>query len=363
MVIIQQRFRIVFVSPGPQAQGGIAMVVENYRKSSFWQRHECSHFGTCSGSKSRAFSAAYTLFSLLKFTFQIIIRRPRAISVHVSSGTSFYRKSLFALCSRVLRVPVIFHIHPSHFYEFYNNGSSLNRSYIRWILEMGAGLVFLTEGMANKFKSRFPTLDIDVVPNPVPVVDYQSEPRAPMKGNHTLLFLGWITKSKGVFDIVEIIGDVAEHYPDVRFVFAGNKEVGGLRELIQARKLQKNTEVLDWVETEEKLRLLLNSRIILLPTYTEGIPNVLLEAMASGLPAITTPVGGIPSIFEESVNGYYVSPGDKDQLRETVLKLLGDDADCERLSRATLLKSRNYDVEVIGRRLEALYDDFLETMH
>ena len=65
-----------------------------------------------------------------------------------------------------------------------------------------------------------------------------------------------------------------------------------------------------WVDPQERERLLNESDVFALPSYIEGVPMALLEAMASGLPSITTPVGGIPDVFTHGAEGFLVQPGD-----------------------------------------------------
>lgn len=355
---MQHHFRIMFIYPGPRALGGITAVVDNYSKSTFSRQYGCTYFGT-STEGGRGAKFAYTLLKLLGFLFLVTVKRPEVVGIHTGSGISFIRKSLFGLSARMLGIPVVYHVHPSHFYDFYVSRRSLKKVYVRKVLASSEALVFLTEEMANNFRREFPDKKIFVLPNPVDAHAYQVVPRSPMEKNYTLLFLGWIIAGKGVYDIVDVMHDVIEEYPTVQFIFAGNKEVGTLRTKIRECGVEMNASVLGWVEREEKIKLLRSSRLLLLPTYTEGIPNVLLEAMASGLPAITTPVGGIPSVFNEGTNGYYITPGNKDALKAMILRLLGDDLECERLSRATQAASCEYDVETVGAKLEKIYRTIL----
>lgn len=356
---MQHLMRIIFIYPGPLALGGITAVVDNYSKSAFSRQYNCAYFGTSTES-GHCGKFVYTLLRLFNFLFLVTVKRPGVVGIHTSSGMSFLRKSLFGLAAKSLGIPVVYHVHPSHFYDFYVSGNSLKKAYVRKNLALSDALIFLTEDMAFKFRLEFPNKKIFVLPNPVNVDEYQSVPRSTMERNYNLLFLGWIIAGKGVYDIVDVMRDVIEEYPSVQFIFAGNKEVEILRAKIRESGVEKNASMLGWVEKDEKIKLLRSSRLLLLPTYTEGIPNVLLEAMASGLPAITTPVGGIPSIFSEGTNGYYVTPGNQVDLKTMVLRLLNDDLECERLSRATQTASYEYDVETVGSKLATIYSTLLQ---
>lgn len=351
---------VVFISPGPFSRGGISKVIENLQYSNFLKRSLCIHFGTTRDYLPFLLKLPYFLSRFLLFFNFLISHKIKLISVHASSGSSFYRKVGYILLSRMFKVPIFLHIHPSHFYDFYLSCGYLTRKVVCFAFNISTGVIFLTQDMARKFSEIYPKNKIHVLANPVHVELFQSVERFNMKGNHTLLFLGWIIPGKGVYDIVDIIPEVVNDFPDVKFLFAGNKEIDKLKSLIQDRGLKPHAKVLGWVEGETKIQLLRSSRLLLLPTYTEGIPNVLLEAMACGLPAITTPVGGIPSFFQEGVNGYYVRPGDKEGLRNLISSLLYDDDECTRLSVATSRSaSERFDVNIIGRELEQIYRPYL----
>ena len=83
-------------------------------------------------------------------------------------------------------------------------------------------------------------------------------------------------------------------------------------------------ELLGWVGPEAKVQTFLNCEIYTLPSYNEGLPGSVLEAMAAGKPIVTTPVGGIPEAVEEGENGYLVNPGDVDQLAARLERLCSD---------------------------------------
>ncbi len=88
-----------------------------------------------------------------------------------------------------------------------------------------------------------------------------------------------------------------------------------------AAPLGDRVRVLSWIDAHERDRLLAESDVFVLPSYAEGVPMSLLEAMAAGLPSITTPVGGIPDVFTHGVEGMMVAPGDAGQLRAAMSQL------------------------------------------
>jgi glycosyltransferase involved in cell wall biosynthesis len=214
--------------------------------------------------------------------------------------------------------------------------------------------------MKNNFSSLLAGTELAVVPNPVNTKIYRCTDRPKFSDNFRILYLGWIVEEKGVYDIVDIVPDVLKLYPKSLFLFAGSKETLALQKIIENRGLTEHARVLGWVDGIDKQELLCTSRLLVLPSYTEGIPNVILEAMASGLPVITTPVGGIPSIFQNERNGSYITPGNKKELKNAIFQYFKDDEKCERVSRLTSEFARDkFDLEIIAERLRSIYINYV----
>jgi len=352
--------KIFFLSPGPTSKGGISAVVENYRKSNIWKSVKCIHYGSCALSENFILKNIYSLFKLMCFPIRIFLFRPQIISVHCSSGGSFYRKSGYILIAKVFFRKVVLHVHPTHFVDFYLKRGFLVKHFINFILRLCTKVIFLTKESAVFFRNIIHDLDTDIVPNPVDCNYFKSNLTKVFRANYEILYLGWIIPEKGVFDIVDVLPEIITEFPNVNFIFAGNKQIERLESEIIQRKLGQYTQVLGWVDGPRKKELLLNSRMLLLPTYSEGIPNVLLEAMASKLPAITTPVGGIPSVFEEGINGLFISPGNKSELVAAILKLLRDDNLCAEISASTYHNAiSKFDIEIVGDKLYLIYSDLI----
>jgi glycosyltransferase involved in cell wall biosynthesis len=353
-----KNINILFVAPSETCQGGISAVVSNYKHSSFWSRYNCFLYVTSIESNMRLYSLTYQVLRLIWFLPFILINRPAVISVHTASRNSFYRSFLYILLAKIAKIPVVLHIHPAFFYDFYQQGGSVRKYLIHTAGKFSDKIVFLAPIIRDKFLSIFNNEKLLVIPNSVDVSAYQ-DLRTDSERKYQLLFMGWIVKEKGVYDIVDVIPDVAAHFPDVQFVFAGNKEVELLQKKINKRGLNSLARVDGWGSGQKKIDLFLNSYCLLLPSYTEGIPNVILEAMASGLPVVTTPVGGIPSVVQEGVTGLFVTPGNKTELKNAILKLLKDDQLWEKMSKEALNQAyESFDIEVIGSKLENLYKNY-----
>jgi glycosyltransferase involved in cell wall biosynthesis len=131
-----------------------------------------------------------------------------------------------------------------------------------------------------------------------------------------ILFVGRLSPEKGIRELVEATRGL-------NLVVAGD---GPLRSLVP--------DALGFVPHDEVKRLLARAAVIVLPSHREGLPMVLLEAMAHGRAVVATPVGGIPSLVEDGVTGLLVPAGDATALREAIERLLADPALRKRLGEA-----------------------------
>lgn len=353
----RKKHRVLVVGPGANCKGGITTVIRNYGKSSFWAEFGCVHFSSTRDG-SQAEKLVYVIHRCVVFLWVILTEGPTAISLHTSHGSSFYRKMFYLVVSRILRIPVVLHIHPAGFMDFYRRGSRLRQWLVRLAARLSNRVVFLSALQMEAFAEIFPKDKLIVVGNPVDVSAFSSWHSDWCREPCQVLYLGWIIREKGVYDLVDAIPEVARQYPRASFVFGGTKEIERLDRLIAQRGLGAHAKVAGWVEGEERLRLLHTSRMLILPSYSEGVPNVLLEAMAAGVPVIVTPVGGVPSIVQDGMTGIYVQPGDIGAIAEAICRLLGDSEECQRLAdNAHREVARRFDIEVIAGQLRQIYGD------
>jgi glycosyltransferase involved in cell wall biosynthesis len=174
--------------------------------------------------------------------------------------------------------------------------------------------------------------------------------------------MGWIIREKGVYDLVDAIPAVIKAIPGTRFVFAGNKETERLATMLRERGLESVATVAGWVSGNEKLALLRDSHLLVLPSYSEGVPNVLLEAMASGLPVLTTPVGGIPSLVDNGKTGLFTAPGDVAALTSNTIKLLADPDLRQQLAVAARARiEASCSLERVGHLLSDTYARYIDS--
>jgi glycosyltransferase involved in cell wall biosynthesis len=116
--------------------------------------------------------------------------------------------------------------------------------------------------------------------------------------------------------------------------------------------LQPLIDHLGPVSLEERLAFFKRADVFVLPTYAEGTPISMLEAMAAGLPVVSTPVGGIPDVVEDGVEGFIVKPGDVEALADRLARLINDPERRRRMGRRAQDKVRPFNWDVVLPQLE-----------
>lgn len=194
------------------------------------------------------------------------------------------------------------------------------------------------------------------IPNGVDLDRFvQRPPRQGLKGP-IITFVGRLDRYKGVDFLLEAFKRVITQNSNSRLLIVGTgPDETLLKDKTVRLHLEENIQFLG--KREDVFSLLLDSDIFVLPTLSEGMSNVLLEAMACGLPVVTTSVGGNCDLISNGHNGLLVPPGDSDALGEALIEILHDAALAGRLGdEARKTVQENYSLEFITDRYLALYN-------
>ncbi|HTX06113.1 MAG TPA: glycosyltransferase [Steroidobacteraceae bacterium] len=323
---------VLMVGTDLAGMGGVRTVVEGYIEGGLFQRIDCAYVAThCYGSNSRKVRAALT--GWLRAAARLCTLDAPLVHAHISPGASFWRKSVVCLLARIARRPYILHVHGGKFEEFYARCSPPARRLVRTMLVKAALVIALSEAWRAILERLAPQARIIVLPNAVslPPMDELSRlaDREP-----TLLFLGDVLEHKGAFDLARAFARVATRFPQLKLVLGGAGAIAAMRRLSAQLGLEGRIECTGWLESARKRAELAGATIFVLPSYIEGMPMALLEAMSFGLPAIATAVGGVPEVITPEVNGLLVAPGDIEALAAAIARLMSDPRLRQRLGAA-----------------------------
>ena len=307
---------VLMLGTGFSTRGGIASVVSTYRDSGFLDA-EHVHYLPTHGDGSVVYKMILAGSACIRLCYQLCRYPYRLVHVHLSSGSSFWRKQMLLSIVRMFGKPYVLHLHGSEFREFYDACSNSRQQRVRSVFDRAAAVVVLSGSWQRWVQSISRNPLVEVIPNAVPVPSKVSARPA-----RRLLFLGRLGERKGIYTLLEAVARLKETFPDMHVVCAGDGDVEAVRQHVQSSGLQAQVSVPGWVDGDARTRLLDDASVFVLPSHNEGLPMAILEAMAAGLAVISTPVGGIPDAVLEGVTGTLVPPGDVDALVTALEPLL-----------------------------------------
>ena len=175
--------------------------------------------------------------------------------------------------------------------------------------ERASGILSVSKALADEMVAMgIERKKISVVYNGVDHQKFGVETTAPLNGDY-LLYVGNLKHDKGVIELIKGFAKVSDNYPALNLVYAGSGvETKRLEELSKQLKITDKVQLLGSIEHHKLPALIAHAKALVLPSYNEGVPNVVLEAMACGTPVLATNVGGIPEVVDEKTCGTLIKP-------------------------------------------------------
>ncbi len=343
------------VGPDRGVHGGISAIVNCYYEAGLDRQVDLKYIGTMKegsrGKKLFVMAAAY-----LRFVFAL--GRYDIVHVNASSDNSFMRKSFFIKAAKRHNKKIVLHQHGGDFKNYYANQiSEKRRRYIDGILEMADVMLVLTDSWKEYFGKLTDIGKIRVFPNGIVTSGLEGG----TAGEHSLnkiLFLGRICKDKGIDELLEAVDQIHSKNPDVRLYIGGIFEEA--RYEGEIKKRSEYVKYLGWISGDEKKKYLAECGILALPSYYEGLPVTLLEAMLNGLVAVTTNVGGIPQVVTNGQNGIMIEPKNAEELCAALEDVIDRKVDVPSIlvnGKKTVME--NYSVEKSVKNLVSVYEKLI----
>lgn len=345
------------LSIGPEFKnhrGGVGAVIEGYSKNM-----DPFHFYCTYKSTNKYGAILYSLFKLSCFPFYLLFNKQfKIVHIHGASKGSFYRKYFIFFCSKLIfRKKIIYHVHGGGFHNFYVKSNSLTKFLVSQFLNHADVTICLSKSWEKYFSTNFEPKRLVIVPNFIQkncsLKSYKKE------GKVIFLFLGKVVATKGIYDFIEVIKELLITY-DNKFELwvGGNGEIQFLENLIKENKLEPYVKYLGWIKGDRKEEILKASDIYVLPSYKEGLPVSILEAMSYGMPIISTKVGGIPELVKDNVSGILIEPGDKKALKSAVEIFLTDKNQIKTMGKESYsIVNNNFTTEIALTKVNQIYED------
>ena len=349
--------RVLMVGPDRGVHGGISAIVNNYYEAGLDEKVDLKYIGTMrEGSRGKKLLIAATAY----FKFLCALGSCDVVHVNASSDSSIMRKSFFIKAAYRHNKKIVLHQHGGDFKNYFENQiSEKRRNYLRGILDMADVMLVLTDSWKQYFSGLTDSGKIRVFPNCVAVKTDEGFAESIRQGRdmNKLLFLGRICKDKGIDELLKAVSEIGREHKDVRLYVGGIYEEESYRKQIEGNDL---VEFLGWISGKDKEKYLGECGIFVLPSYYEGFPVSVLEAMANGCVVVASEVGGIPDVVTDGKNGVLVVPKDTEMLKKAVLKVMEDESFAAELRVNAYKKVReNYSSSVSVEKLVNIYNSLL----
>ncbi|MCF0062685.1 glycosyltransferase family 4 protein [Dyadobacter chenwenxiniae] len=339
-------------------KGGMGAVIATYQKHipgfQFIPSYE--------GNYNSVLNIPFFALSFLRILWKLFTDRDiKAVHAHGASFGSFYRKYLIFIFSKyIFHKKFVYHLHAAEYHTFYDETNQFAKSLIQHLIKESDCIIVLSESWANFIYDKFQPKKVVVLHNPVEI---PSQTKAQSKSDSPItsfLFLGRIGERKGIFDLLDVIVKNRAYYQDkISLTIGGDGEVEKLKNYFKEYQLDHICNYVGWVDGELKQQLLNACDVLILPSYNEGLPIAILEAMSYGKAILSTNVGGIPEVVKDGVNGYVITPGDKLALETNIANLITDKSRLDLMGRQSLKIVSNYDINTVTKRLQNVYDTFI----
>jgi len=358
---IKNQIHIIMAGPSLEVKGGISGFARYYLKQGIFNRFKIIYLSTTVDG-NKIIKLFFYIKSLVVFINRLIFdRKVRIVHICSSSEGSFYRKAIILLIAKIFKKKAIFHIHGS---RFYNRVHSLRRFCMKKALDAADSILVLSKKWVFALKQLTDNKNIKMIPNAIDASDFKSIDTKKENFQPNILAVGRLSKQKGTYDILDIIPLVVKEIPEAKFYFAGDGDVEKVKELCARKGIEKNVILLGWLDRNKLLDALKNASIFLLPSYQECFPISILEAMAAGLPVISTNVGGIPEIIKNSVNGFLIEPGQTQELYKKVMQLLNNGKLCKNMGKNNIEKAEAmFSLNSVKSMFALEYENLMQKKH
>lgn len=334
----------------PVPKGGVAQVICLYDNLIYPKFKFIANSG--GGNKFRKLWIA--IESLLTMMWRCLVDKDlKIVHIHTASYNSFRRSVWFMRVAQFMRRKVILHIHGGGFKDYY----ATDKEWVSKILNKADRLIVLSPFWKEFFDTIVEPSKVYVIEN---IIEYPQKKSVAKDDRLHLLFLGLIADAKGIFDLLDVLREHKGEFND-RLVLhvGGNGEVDRFNKFVAEHDLGSLVSYEGWVSGDKKVDLLNLCDLYILPSYAEGVPLSILEAMSYDMAIVASNVGGIPELVNDT-NGIMFNPGDKEAIYQSLKTLLDSSEKLDNLkSNASKGVGVHY-ADIVEGELKKIYLNLLD---
>jgi len=295
------------------------------------------------------------------FLYNIYTKKPEKVIILVSSGTSLLEKSIYAFISKIFG---------SKTYIMPRSDLLIKQIDNQWVYKIFFKiLVFSTKKFilqSPTFLFAFPQLNLKksyIIPNCIDLNKTKLNTQEKNLFNENeiqLLYVGWLEPIKNLTLLFEATNYLKMYFPEKHIflnIVGEGTQISFLKK--KSKELNINTKFHGWIENSTELNNIYRiSNCFCLTSYTEGFPNVVLEAMSHGLPIISTKVGGLPFWLKEDRNILFSESNDPKEFAENIIKLFSSKELIEKISMNNIYDIKNrFSCKNIAKNLKKIIDE------
>jgi glycosyltransferase involved in cell wall biosynthesis len=362
--------RVLISGHLPPPMSGIGTYYQMLLASSLPRRVNLQFIDTSSRRRPGAKTGNWSLSNLIsaavdcaRFTKAVVLYRPEICHIATAFGLSFVKHSVCVAVARLMGSKVLLHPHCS-FYILYEQQGKVWQWFFRKVVGLCQGVVVLSNEW-KRLQEVTPNCRIYYLPNAINLADYVEIGREKIESKNDkpclhVLYLGHLGKAKGSFDLICAAKTILGQEHGIIFDLVGQEQIAGEMEQLTAQVVEFGLEqfihIHPAVAGAEKIELFRSADIFVYPSYHEGMPMAIIEAMACGLPIIATQVGGIPDLVCSGTNGLLVPAGQPDQLAQAIQQLIINPQMRYSMQAGSYRLAReNFDIETLISRLLNIY--------
>ena len=339
-----------FPPPTKKSYGGQVTACVKLLESLFCESHTVRTLDTTQISNPPPHFLIKLLFAikrLIFFNIHLVFTRPDVTIIFLGAGTSALEKGVMVSCSRLFRVPVM----------VFPRAGALIKEYLsnKWFalyikLTIGKSDMFLCQGVSFQ---KFAIEELGFKKSTSPIIPNWTASEEHLHIGYTrkylkysdcpeILYLGWMEDFKGVIDLLEAILILRDTQTKFHITFSGKGRASTTASsFVELHGLESYVTFTGWVDQKTKAALLETCEIFVLPSWSEGLPNSMIEAMSAGLACVLTKVGMIEDYVVSGQDALLVSPKNPSELADAMKTLLLDQSARERISKNGLLLARS----------------------
>jgi len=312
----------------------------------------------------RSFCAG-EVFSVNPLTFMLpkLLREVKWADVVHAHGEFFITTMQAAFVKTFLHYPLVIQIHGSMDYP--KKCSMLMRAkrdiydptVSAWIFRQASIVLSISKKNIQLIKRMFSLPDEKMfqLPNAIDVDNFKCNPNKTF--SYTVAFVGRLVPWKGIEVFIRAAKDVLKENKNANFVIIGD---GPLLSFYKNSSTCKSVHFAGACPPEQMSQMLDSIDILVVPSYLENVPTIILEAMAKEIPVIASNVGGIPEVVTHGKTGYLITPGDSKSCAALISHLLENPEEAKKLGKnAQMLVETHHDIKKIGRMALDLYSKIL----